>query len=319
LGVADPFLGGELSGLAFSLLFLGKGSLGLKSFLSLLVVLFVGGLFNLVKGLGVWVELFKSLSVGEWVLSSSGDWSGIVSLWSDDALDFVGVDDLSDIRVGDQMSLEVVSRLALGGNSVGTENLVEGLESGLSPDDESADLTTWGELSEVKSSDINDFNTRDVSDGLGELSAFTVVNKEWTLSDLVVVASGFSNTRSGGLGVNDLFDVVVNTNSLQEGNSFLGLFNTFELVVNNQWDQWSLFDSVSSGENERDQSRSSQSGGNGMSSLLKVDLSVPSSPGLDWGEHSTLSAHVTEGTLTVSAGTRTTDSWNSGHSSTSTP
>lgn len=35
-----------------------------------------------------------------------------------------------------------------------------------------------------------------------------------------------------------------------------------------------------------------------MSLLVGVDLSVPSSVGLQGGEHSTLSAHVTEGSLT---------------------
>ena len=56
-----------------------------------------------------------------------------------------------------------------------------------------------------------------------------------------------------------------------------------------------------------------------MSLLVEVDLSVPSSVGLEGSEHSTLSAHVTEGTLATSASTRTTDSWDSSNSSTSSP
>ena len=56
-----------------------------------------------------------------------------------------------------------------------------------------------------------------------------------------------------------------------------------------------------------------------MSLLLKVDLSVPSSPGLEGSEHSSLSAHVTEGTLARSVGTATTNSGNSGNGTTGTP
>ena len=48
-------------------------------------------------------------------------------------------------------------------------------------------------------------------------------------------------------------------------------------------------------------------------------LLLPSSPGLEGSEHSTLSGHVTEGGLTGSVSTRTRHSWNSGHGSTSTP
>lgn len=56
-----------------------------------------------------------------------------------------------------------------------------------------------------------------------------------------------------------------------------------------------------------------------MSLLLKVDLSVPSSPGLKGSEHSSLSTHVTEGTLTRSVGTASTNSGNSSNGTTSTP
>src|SRR6185312_10391741 len=56
-----------------------------------------------------------------------------------------------------------------------------------------------------------------------------------------------------------------------------------------------------------------------MSLLLEVHLSVPSSPGLEGSIHTTLSAHVTEGTLSTSVGTGATDSGDSGHSSTGSP
>lgn len=56
-----------------------------------------------------------------------------------------------------------------------------------------------------------------------------------------------------------------------------------------------------------------------MSSLSEIDFSVPSSPDSEWSEHSTGSAHVTISGLSGSAGTRTSDSWNSCDGSTGTP
>jgi len=56
-----------------------------------------------------------------------------------------------------------------------------------------------------------------------------------------------------------------------------------------------------------------------MSSLGDIGLSVPFSPDLKWSEHSSFSAHVTEGSLTGSGGTRSRDSWDSCYGSTSSP
>ena len=56
-----------------------------------------------------------------------------------------------------------------------------------------------------------------------------------------------------------------------------------------------------------------------MSSLVQVDLSVPSSEGLEGSEHSSLAALVTEGTLAGSGSTRATNSRNTGDSATSSP
>lgn len=56
-----------------------------------------------------------------------------------------------------------------------------------------------------------------------------------------------------------------------------------------------------------------------MSLLFYIYSSVPSSPGFEGGEHSTFSALISEGSLSGSVGTRTTNSWYSGHSSTGTP
>jgi len=56
-----------------------------------------------------------------------------------------------------------------------------------------------------------------------------------------------------------------------------------------------------------------------VSLLGEVDLSVPLSPGLEWGEHATLAAHVTEGTLSGSGGAGATNTWDTGDGATSAP
>lgn len=106
------------------------------------------------------------------------------------------------------------------------------------------DLTSRSELSEVKSVDVADFNTGEVSNGLGELLALAVVNEKRTLSKLVVLSSHLSLTSSLGLGVNDSGDVSVDTSSLQESDGILSLFDGFELVVNDEGNHGGFFDSV---------------------------------------------------------------------------
>lgn len=56
-----------------------------------------------------------------------------------------------------------------------------------------------------------------------------------------------------------------------------------------------------------------------MSLQSEIDLSMPSSEGLQWESHSTFSTHVSKGSLTISGSTRSLDSWNSGNSSSGSP
>jgi hypothetical protein len=174
-------------------------------------------------------------------------------------------------------------------------------------------------LSQVKSVDIADFDTRKVSNSSDEGDVFIAVDKERSSSKSVSLVSEFTLTSLDGLGVGNSFDIFVGTELLQQSNGILSLFNTFDLVFNNQRKVGDVGNSVSSGHNERSNSGSSKSSSNGVSLLLDVDLSVPSSPGLQGSEHSTLSARVGEGTLSSSGSTTSTNSGNSGNSTTWTP
>jgi len=296
----DPVVRSLLSGLQSNLLFLGQrlgdASLGSQSLLSLLGI--VGGLFlsHSVNGFEVGVQVVSGSSLVEGVLlAGMGSAVGLGS--SNDRLDFVGVDDLGNIRVGQDGSVESVTVLGLGAKSVCSEDLVQGLEGGFGPDDESAEVTSGSKLLEVKSGDVADIDAGNVSDGMDELDVFVGIDEEGTSSELESLGSELALSRSGGLAFSDSFDVFPGADSLEESNSILGLFNGFDLVVNNAGDVGDSRESVSSGHNEGNISGGSQSRGNGVSLLLEVDLSVPSSPGLEGREHSTLSAHVTEGTL----------------------
>jgi len=201
-------------------------------------------------------------------------------LVSDSALDGIGVDDLSDIGVGKDGSVEMVSSLALGSVSVATEEFIKGLEGRFSPDDESSEVTTGSELLKVKSVDVGDFNTGKVSNSSEEGDVFVAVNKEGTSSKSVSLVSELTLTRSDVLGVGNSFNIIVGTESLQESNGILSLFDTFDLVIDNQRKHGDVLDSVTSGEDKRSDGGSSKSSGNGVSLLLDVDLSVESSPGL---------------------------------------
>lgn len=323
VNVGDESLGSGLSGLVFLLLIsslgLGDTSLGLKSEFSSLLVVFVGLLVHSSQDVVVGVQSFHSSGVLQWVLLLLGVDGLVLFSVSDGGLDGIGVDDLGNVGVGEGGSVQVVAALFLASDSVRAEDLVKSSESGFTPDDESAEVTTGGELLKVKSVDVADFNTGDVSDGSDEGDVFVVVNEKGTSSKAVSLVSELTLTSSDGLGVGNSFNIFVGTESLQQSNGVSGLFNTFDLIFEDQRKVGDVGDSVASSHDEGSNSGSSKSSSNGVSLLLDVDLSVPSSPGLKGSEHSTLSAGVGEGTLSSSGSTRSTDSWNSGNSTTWTP
>jgi len=211
---SGSLLVGLVSLLFISALALGETSLGLNGEFSLLSVVFVGSLFHLSKGNGVGVQSFHSDGTLQGVLLLDVVKGLVFLLVSDGALDGVGVDDLSDISVGKDGSVEVVSSLTLSGISVSTEKFVEGLEGGFSPDDESSEVTTGSELLKVKSVDVGDFNTGEVSNSSEEGDVFVAVDKEGTSSESVSLVSELTLTRSNNLSVGNSFNIFVSTESL---------------------------------------------------------------------------------------------------------
>lgn len=122
------------------------------------------------------------------------------------------------------------------------------------------------------------------------------------------------------MGVLDLLDIRVGVETLEEGNGSLGLDDSVKSGLrDNQGDLGDLLDAVTTSHNERSQSGGSQSRADGVSALVLVDLSVPSSPDLGGGEHTATTAHVSEGTLAGAGSTTTRNTRNTGNSTTGTP
>lgn len=211
-------------------------------------------------------------------------------------LDLVAVDDSSEVSAVHDVSVEDVAALLNTLGSVVAEDVVEGSEGLSSPDDESTEVTTWGELEEVHSVNVDGLNTGEVSSGSLDLGVVVTVNDEGTLSENVSGVSHLTLADSNLLGGSGSSQVVTETEVGEGGEESLGGLSV--QVLDNEGELWDVVDSVTSGEDEGSNSGGSESGSDGVSLLLEVDLSVPSSVGLEGSEHSTLSALVTEGSLT---------------------
>lgn len=268
--------------------------------------------------LGVRVQSQQNLLVLQWVLLQDVGslLSGLASR-SNDFLDFSRVDQSGDIGVGDDVRWQgVVGLDGLGG--VGTVDRVQGFEGTLGPDDESTQVSTRGQLQQAQVLDVGGFDTWDVSQGLDK-TVVLGVDDQWTSSLGESSTSQLTLTGSQLLGLDDLDNVLVGTDGLQDGNGVLGLGDGLEVVGDDQRQFLDLFNSVTSGQNQRGDGRGSDGRGSGITLLVMVDLDVPLSPSLGWSEHTTTTTHVTESSLTGTVGTTTTDSWDSGNSSTGTP
>lgn len=275
------------------------------------------------EDLGVGVEAQEDLLVAQRVLLLDGGSSGnSIALGAvERALDFAAVDQTSKVGLGDdvgrQEEVPLVSRRS-GGGAV---DLVKSLESGRGPDDESAEVTTRGELEEVEGRDGGGLNTGDVAEALDELLAIDlgVVDNQRTTALAVAAATELTLTGTELLGVLDLLEVSTGADGLEEGEGSGSAGNGAALNesrVDNQGNLGDGHDLVATGEQKRGGGGSSQGRAGGISLLALVDLDVPLAPDLGRGEHATRSAHVTEGGLTSTVSTGTRDTRDTGNGTT---
>lgn len=232
-------------------------------------------------------------------------------------LDLVRVNDSGEVSAGHHVSSELEAALLDSSLSVGSEDIVELLEGILGEDDESSEVTTGGELEEVESVNRADVNSGEVAGGSLDGGVLVSVHDQGSLGEGEAGASVLALAGSGSLGVADTGEVTVNTDgveALEESGGLLGVE-----AVNNKGELGDVVDGVTSGHDQGSASGSGESGGNSVSLLVKVNLSVPLSPELERSEHATLTAHVTEGTLSGAVGTTTGNTRNTRHSATGTP
>jgi hypothetical protein len=206
----------------------------------------------------------------------------------------VRVDDSGEISACHHVTVELIARLLNTLNSVGSEDSVEGGEGILGEDNESADVTSGGELEKVESVDTAGVDSGQVTGGSLEEGVLVSVDNKGTLgngearvSHLVLASASLvaSGVNEGGGGTDFVEDVEESLGGVNiEG-------------VNNEGELGDGINVVTTGKNQRSAGGGSEGRGDGVSLLGGVDLSVPLSPGAEGGEHASLSAHVTESTL----------------------
>lgn len=272
---------------------------------------------------GVGVETEHDLLVAERVLllDTLTLGAGVALGGVENRLDFRQVDETGQVGVGDNVLGQEVVLLKSGGGGGGAVNLVEGLEGGGGPDDEAAEVPTGSELEEVEGVDGAGLNTGDVAESTDELLAvgLGVVDDKGSAALAEAAVTELTLTGAHLLGLLDLGEVGAGTEGLEEGNGGLGLGqgSTLEgLGVNDEGNLGDVGDTVTAGEEQSGDGRSSEGRGGSKTSLANVDLLVPLSPDLGGSEHATRTALVTESSLTSTVSTTTRDTGDTSDSAT---
>lgn len=231
------------------------------------------------EGSGVGVESQHNLLVPERVLLLDVGplGAGLALGLTKDGLDFGGVDQTGNVGVSDKVGRQDEVLLQSRGSAGGAVDLVQGGESGRSPDNEATQVSTRGELEEVESEDGGGLNSGDVAESLDELLAIDlgVVDNQRTTTLAVTAATELTLTGTDLLGLLDLDQVGTSTNSLQESDGSLGLGQggTLEsLGVDNQRDLGNAGDAVTTGEQEGRNGRSSQGGSGSEAPVYSVSM-----------------------------------------------
>jgi hypothetical protein len=179
-------------------------------------------------------------------------------------------------------------------------------------------VSTRGELEEVELVDRAGLDTWNVLESTNN-SLVLLVDNEWASSLPVSPVPHLSLSGTDLSRVGDLGNIGVSRDGLEELDSGLGLGGGLDAGSDDKGNLLDLLDSVTTGEDQRWESRSGDGRGNGVSLLVLVDLDVPLPPGLGGSEHSTTSAHVTESGLTGSLSSTTTNTGDTSDGTTGTP
>jgi len=198
------------------------GSLGLEVGGSLLMSGIFSCLSELGSLVGEWVESqHQGLVLERVLLGLIVRADGVLDV-SEFGLNLIRVYDPGEIGAGHDWTGESVSLLLVRWGRIGSEDRVELIESILGEDSESTEVTTWGQLEDVKSVDIASLNSWQVSSGLLHILGGIGMDDKWSLSHDVSGISVFSDTGSDFLGSLDLQEFVRDTEGVQSGEERTG-------------------------------------------------------------------------------------------------
>ena len=133
-------------------------------------------------------------------------------------------------------------------------DVVEFSEGSFSPDDESSDVSSGGELEKVKSGNMDGFDSRDVSKGSQEWDIGPTVDNKRSSSGSESSVSVFSVSSSDLDSVGNLLDIGKGANVLEEFHSLFSSLDSFDGVINNKREFRDLINSVASGLNQGEDS-----------------------------------------------------------------
>ena len=175
-------------------------------------------------------------------------------------------------------------------------NGIESFEGIFSENQESANMSAWGESENVQVVDVEDLDTWDVSKGSDDTVVLSV-DDGWSKFLNVFSVSRFTSAGSHSSGGVDSFDIVPSAELLQKIDCLFCFFVFLSSVADDQWDFWNFVDFVAFSHDQSWYSSGGDGGAHGVPLLGDVDLPVPPPPGLGGGKHATSTAHVTEGSL----------------------
>ena len=213
-------------------------------FASLLLLLLLGGTSDLVEG----VKSVHENAIGKRVLLGATLNSGRDLGSAELGLDLVGVDDSGEVSAVHDVAVEDIATLFDVSSAVVAEDTVECLEGILGPDDEATEVTTRGELEEVKSVNVDEVNTGEVSGGSLDALVLLTVDDQGASAENVSGVSQLSVASYDFLGISGSLDVFTSTNVLEGGEEGLGGVNVEG--VNNEGKLGDIQDFVTSGKNE---------------------------------------------------------------------
>lgn len=318
-GGNEGLLGGLLgSGVLLGLVILGKllsSAGGLDGSLASLSSLLVGKSGSTTTGTVGGVEEVHGVVVLQRVGLAAGEGLGLDG-GADNRLNLIRVDDTANVGVVDHGAGQLESLLAalLG---VGAVKVVELSEGRLGPDDEASEVASGSELEEVESRDGADVN-RETTEGLDD-TVILVVDNKGTLAGNVTAVTHLALSGADLTGIVGVSGILISSNGLESSQGLLGLLESLDRVLNNQGHFLNLGNAMSTSLHKSGESRGGKSGGQGVTALTNADLAVPAAPGLGGSEHASMTAHVTEGSLSGAGSTSSRNTRNTGDGATSSP